>query len=199
MFIPFSRTPLTVLFVAVSILVYFLQQRFESVTLALLIAQTQQFGLIEIEYGEFYRLITPIFLHFGLAHIAFNSLLFLQLGQLIEWRFGSWHFVLLTLLLALLANLFQYYSQGPYFGGLSGVIYGFFGFIWIQGRINKEFRVRLPQHFIYLVLGLFIASWLGIFELLFGMHIANMAHTAGLVGGIALAVTYYLLNIRCKA
>lgn len=194
MFLPFSLTPASVFIVASSVFIYLLQQTSNNLEVALFISQSPYLGLAEIRHGEFYRLFTPMLLHFSLIHITFNSILFLQLGQMIEWRFGSFRFLILTLSLAAFSNLAQFLFEGPYFGGLSGVIYGFFGFIWLQSYINPEFQLRLPKSFIIMFFVLFVVSWLG----LLGLSIANVAHTAGFLFGLFYAILYKILKIRCR-
>ena len=54
-------------------------------------------GLDDVTHGQVWRLITPIFLHFGLIHLMFNMLMLRQLGAMIEIRRGVWRYLLLVL------------------------------------------------------------------------------------------------------
>ena len=73
--------------------------------------------------AEYLRIISPIFLHFGLLHLVFNCLWLGLLGSKIEIQEGSIHLLLIVLISAA-SNLSQYYWSGTvYFGGMSGVIY----------------------------------------------------------------------------
>ncbi len=140
--------------------------------------------LPEIKSGQWWRLISPIFLHFGLFHIVFNMVWVWQLGRLIEARQGSIVLLLLILLSAIASNLLQYTVEGPVFGGMSGVVYALFGYFWIQGQTNPNFGLQLTPPIIYLMLGWFVLCWSGLLDLAFGLKVANMAHTGGLVSGI---------------
>jgi membrane associated rhomboid family serine protease len=51
--------------------------------------------LVFVQNGEWYRIVTSGFLHFGLLHIGMNMLLLWQLGQLLEPTLGQWRFSLL--------------------------------------------------------------------------------------------------------
>jgi membrane associated rhomboid family serine protease len=51
--------------------------------------------LIYIQNGEWYRIVSSGFLHFGLLHVGMNMLLLWQLGQLLEPALGQWKFSLL--------------------------------------------------------------------------------------------------------
>lgn len=73
-----------------------------------------------IDFGQWWRLISPIFLHFGMLHLAFNGLWFWELGRRIELYSGSLWLLGLTILFGLTSNLAQWLvSPDVVFGGLS--------------------------------------------------------------------------------
>jgi membrane associated rhomboid family serine protease len=75
--------------------------------------------------GEYYRLITSGFLHFGIFHLGMNMLLLFQLGQLLEPAIGRVRFALLYFA-ALLAGSFGALLLSPlaFTGGASGAVFG---------------------------------------------------------------------------
>ena len=80
----------------------------------------------DIAAGQWWRTITPAFLHFKsfdslVTHFLFNALWWLTLGGLIETREGPLRLILLFLLAAVIGNTTGGYFYGSYFGGLSGV------------------------------------------------------------------------------
>ena len=82
--------------------------------------------------NEWWRLITPIFLHFSIAHLAFNCLWIYILGDKIEKMDGALILIILVIFSAVCSNLLQYlWTFSSLFGGLSGVIYGLLGFCMI--------------------------------------------------------------------
>lgn len=129
--------------------------------------------------GQFWRFLTPIFLHFGLAHIAFNMLWLWQLGGPFERRLSTAELLSFVILTGVASNLAQYFFD-PYvpFGGMSGVVYGLLGYFWVQGRINPRFGMALHRPIVVMMLIWFAVCWLGLIG-----NIANMAHTAGLLIG----------------
>jgi len=189
--------------VAISVVVFILMSVFDQQKIAapLLISEYIRPTLPEILGGEIWRLFTPMFLHFGIFHIVFNMLWTWELGRLIEWRQGIWILGILTVGVSLTSNLAQYFVSGPLFGGMSGVIYGYFGYIWIQSLTNPGFRVQLNPAIVKLLLGWFVICWTGILEKLFGLNVANSAHTAGLLSGIVIALIVsgvYRLSTRSR-
>jgi GlpG protein len=182
--------PLTIALVAVSIFVYLLMSfgPQQAIIAPLLISEYIRPTLPEILEGEVWRLVTPVFLHFGIFHITFNMLWTWELGRLIEWRQGAITLGVLTLLSGIAANLSQYLVSGPLFGGMSGVIYAYLGYVWIQGHTNPAFGVRINPAIVKLMLGWFVLCWSGILEKFLGLSVANTAHTAGLVTGIVAAL-----------
>jgi len=138
-------------------------------------------GLPEIKSGHLWRVITPIFLHFGFMHIIFNLYWLYYLGGGLEGRLGMFKFALFILFTAALSNIGQYIVEGsPSFGGMSGVNYALFGYIWIRGDRDPSFGIQLDRSTITLLLIWFAICFTGLVG-----NIANTAHTAGLVAGAA--------------
>ncbi|MFM7055619.1 MAG: rhomboid family intramembrane serine protease, partial [Planctomycetota bacterium] len=128
---------------------------------------------------QWWRPITPIFLHFGLLHIGFNMSWIWTLGRQIEFLRGSWKYGLLVLLIAVISNFAQLYWAGPGFGGMSGVVFGLVGYAWIKGRTAPQHGIGMPyEQMVYSVLFLFLCMT-GVFG-----AIANAAHFAGFATGI---------------
>ncbi len=185
---PLSRWPVTVALMVACVVVFLLMEwNREAVIGQLLISQYYHPVLPEIDAGEVWRLVTPSFLHFGIFHLGFNLLWTWEFGRLIESRQGSFLLAGIFVTSSLAANIAQFLVDGPAFGGMSGVIYTFFGYTWIQGLINPRFGARLNPSIVYLLLGWFIVCWTGILEPLFGLTVANTGHTAGLASGVALS------------
>ncbi|MCU0916219.1 MAG: rhomboid family intramembrane serine protease [Planctomycetes bacterium] len=137
-------------------------------------------GLPEIRHGQIWRLFTPMFLHFGFLHIFFNMLWLRDLGSMIEARKSSRLLLALVLVIAGISNLAQYVVEGPTFGGMSGVVYGLLGYMWMQGKFDPASRLSLePQTVTFMIAWFFLC--------LFGVigNIANTAHGAGLGVGVA--------------
>ena len=141
-----------------------------------------------IRQGEYWRLITPIFLHFGIIHILFNALWLWFLGVRIERVFGSFSLLILVLLLGVSSNIAQAIVSFPIpFGGVSGVVYGLFSFVWLLGVTTREPSFRLPPALFPLMFVFLIISWFGVFDMLAGGEVADTAHTTGFVGGLICA------------
>ena len=148
----------------------------------LLITNYVDAGMIEVRHGQVWRLITPIFIHFGFLHIALNMLWLWQLGGAIEYTRGPSVLVNLILVSAIISNWAEFQASGPLFGGMSGVIFALLGYLWAQGRFNPTFGFRLNSGLVTMVMSWFVICWSGVLEM-FGIHIANFAHTAGLISG----------------
>jgi GlpG protein len=134
-----------------------------------------------VRHGEVWRLVTPIFLHFGILHLLFNMLWLEQLGTTIESRLRSPRFLLLVLVMAIGSNLAQYAVSGPVFGGMSGVVYGLFGYVWMKSRYEPESGMFLSPNTVFWMIGWLVLCTVGVIP-----HAANAAHAAGLGLGVLL-------------
>ncbi len=139
--------------------------------------------------GQYWRLITPIFLHFGIFHVAFNSVWMWELGRRIEPLAGSMHMLMVVLLMALASNIAQYLWSGPsLFGGMSGVVYGLLGYVWMRNKVAPRPILALPSGLLVFMLVWLFAGMTGLIDLLISGSIANAAHGAGLVSGMVLGI-----------
>ena len=137
-------------------------------------------------HGQWWRLVTPTFLHFGTFHLVFNLLWLYLLGNLIERHLGSAVLLLLVLTVAIFSNLAQYWMTPLHlFGGMSAVIYGLLGFARLWPRLGGR-SLELPDGLMAFMLIWLALGFSGIMELV-GLHIANTAHLAGLLGGLLMA------------
>ena len=141
-----------------------------------------------MESGHIWRLVTPIFIHYGILHILFNCLWIWDLGKRIERYVPTWKYALLILITALTGNLLQYLVvKKLLFGGLSGVVYGFFGFLWVANQY-KIVELFIPKALFVFMLTFLALGYTGLLEFVFGIGLANWAHLGGLVGGLLYGV-----------
>jgi GlpG protein len=161
--------------------------------------------LASIRRGQIWRLFTTIFIHYGIIHLLFNMIWFFQFGTVIEHRYGTLKFALLVLVTAAISSLFQcgvpvaVGGSSPFFpkdsdvlitasGGMSGVLYGLFGFIWMKSTYDPKFGYRLSQSTVIILIGWLLFCMIppqmrsGIFD----GNVGNWAHGIGLLVGMAI-------------
>jgi GlpG protein len=137
--------------------------------------------LAEVRQGQLWRLVTPILIHFGWLHLIFNMFMLRDLGTIIENRLGALYLSFFVLAVAILSNLAQYaWTGNPLFGGMSGVVYGLFGFWWIRGKFDRSAIWPINPTTVQILLIWYVLCLVGIIG-----SIANVAHTVGLAAGIA--------------
>ncbi|PJK33319.1 rhomboid family intramembrane serine protease [Pseudomonas sp. S10E 269] len=134
--------------------------------------------------GQWWRLVTPMLIHFGILHLAMNGMWYWELGRRIEARQGSINLLGLTLLFSLVSNYAQYVYGGPgLFGGLSGVLYGLLGHCWIFQLLSPNPAYRLPRAVLVMMLVWLLLCLSGLVSMIGFGEIANAAHVGGLVIG----------------
>lgn len=143
--------------------------------------------VFSIPNAQYWRLISPVFLHFGPLHIVFNGLWLWELGRRLELAFGSRYVFGLFLLTALASNIAQVlFGNLGVFGGMSGVIYAFLGFCWCYQKLSPRQELAIPQSiFVVMTVWLLFCKFAGE---AFGLSVANAAHTGGLLIGLLLGL-----------
>ena len=166
-----------------------------------------------INQGQWFRLLTPIFLHIGLTHLAINCYSIWQIGPIVERLYGPSRFAALYLLTGIGGSIGS--LIGVYFGkvdvvsaGASGAIFGLLGVCLVT---SYKYRAEMPAQF-RRALGPGLMPVIAL-NLLFGFinnatamfgdktpltshFIGNSAHIGGLITGaiVALFIPYTLLN-----
>lgn len=139
---------------------------------------------LSTQYIEIWRIFTPSLLHFSLMHILFNLMWWWHLAGHIERLFGTSKLFSISIISSLFTNFGQSFFSGSAFGGLSGLIFSLIGYVWITSK-------HYPSKNIFVSNGLIIFSvlWLfiGYFDI-FGIKIANTAHTIGLIIGLLMGL-----------
>ncbi len=144
---------------------------------------------VNLKKGQVWRAITPIFLHMNPMHLVFNVLGLVALGRIIERWLGAWKYVLFVLVSAVLSNLLQglapeWMRGNPMFGGISGVVYALFGYLWVRTILNPNLGIRIPFPIIMILLVPLVIGFSGMVQ---NWDMADLAHLGGLVVGVAVA------------
>jgi len=140
----------------------------------------------EIARGEWWRFITPIFIHIGMLHLFFNSYALWIVGPQVEKLYGAARFVILYVLTGV-AGVYSSYFYHPQSesAGASGAIFGLFGVLLVFG---VRYRNSIPPFFKRAV-GTGVLPVI-VINLIIGFTIPaidNSAHIGGLLAGAALA------------
>ena len=148
--------------------------------------------------NEWWRLITPTFLHFSMTHLVFNCLWIYILGSRIEKLDGLSVFLFIFILTGILSNAGQFFWTQQYlFGGLSGSVYGLLGYCFIIELDGRHGRYGLPE-----ALYLFMFIWLlvgftGVLSFFGFGNVANTAHLVGMIAGFIIGlITKYRLKLK---
>ncbi|CAM3635615.1 rhomboid family intramembrane serine protease [Parendozoicomonas haliclonae] len=206
------RIPVTLLLIVASLVVAFLTglgNNYETVawfSMSEYLVQGDKIRYLPLsamyEHGDFswlfsWRVITPIFLHFGVFHLVFNMLWLLDLGHRIELRHKGLFLALLVLFTGAVSNIVQFVSADgfPLFGGMSGVIFGLLGFCWIRERFEPG-CYKVPSGIYMFMMAWLLIGFTGILGSLGLGQIANGAHAGGLLSGVAFGYLYNRFFVR---
>lgn len=152
------------------------------------------------QYGEYYRIFTSMFMHFGIEHLISNMLALMVLGEALERYVGKIRFLIIYLLSGIIGGIVSVASYAlrdrmVVSAGASGAVFGVLGAILVVtifGHIRSgEVRIE-PRRLIMFAL-------LSILSGFNDTGIDNYAHIGGLVSGIIIALIMVLITDRYKS
>jgi len=144
--------------------------------------------LVGVAHGDWWRMVTSMFLHGGYLHIALNMYSLYYVGSILEIQIGRWQFLLLYLGsgMAGSAGALVWSPLSPTVGA-SGAIFGILGALFIlerRGNIATEGQIA----------GLIVLNLVFTFALASSISVG--AHVGGLIGGIVLMWLFQQLPRR---
>ncbi len=134
-----------------------------------------------VAQGQWWRLISAIFIHSGIIHLAFNSYALIFIGPLLEEQLGRERFLVLYLTTGIFGFVVSNWYYPPMLTtvGASGAIFGLIGAaVTLSKRWSTWVRMLHQQLIHWAIYGL-------IYGLLLGAN--NAAHIGGLISGVVLA------------
>lgn len=150
---------------------------------------TERYALVPVfvAAGEWYRLLTPMLLHAGLAHIAFNGYALWLFGRQAELGLGTLRYLALFVVSGFAGNA-AHYAFGPCTGiavGASGGVFGVLGGLaWFVYQRRELPQARSQLRGIAVLIALNLALGFAV------PRIANLAHIGGLLAGIVLVAGF---------
>ena len=177
--------------IALNVLYFlFLEATGSSENTSFMVAHGAMYAPLVIEKGEYYRLITSVFMHFGISHIMNNMLILFILGDNLERALGHIKYLFFYLICGVGANIVSMaVNLGEYrnvvSAGASGAIFGVIGGLLYAVIINRGRLEDLSTRQLVVMI---------VWSLYFGFTstgVDNAAHIAGLLIGIVMGVLLY--------
>lgn len=188
-----SRKKMNLLMVILNILVFIILEILGDTTdIGFMLHYGAMYPMAIQESGEYYRLITSMFLHFGLEHLLFNMLLLLFAGDMLDQQVGAGKYLVIYLAGGVAGNLLSLCNslrlgEEVVSAGASGAIFAVIGaLVWIVLK-NKGKAEGINGR------GLCIMAVLSLAEGFSSVGVDAYAHLGGAVGGFLLSVILYRL------
>lgn len=162
-----------------------------------MVAHGAMYAPLILEGGEYYRLLTSVFMHFGINHIMNNMLILFILGDNLERALGHFKYLLFYLLcgvganvLSMIVNMGEYRSVVS--AGASGAIFGVIGGLLYAVLVNRGRLEDLSARQLVIMI---------VCSLYFGFTstgVDNAAHIGGLLFGIVMGILMYRKPRKCR-
>lgn len=185
------EAPCTVALIVINVAVFFIMSLFGNTEdVMFMLEHGAMFEPLITEEHEYYRIITSMFLHFGIEHLLNNMVILGALGWNLELETGKIRYLIIYLVSGIGGNLLSLYlgvSSAEYAvsAGASGAIFGLMGALLYVAARNRGRMGRISGKGVLFMIAL---------SLYFGITssgVDNAAHIGGLLCGFILAVILY--------
>lgn len=149
-------------------------------------------GLVHfnVVHGEWYRLISSMFLHFNFEHILMNMLSLFIFGKIVESIIGSWRMLIIYIISGLYGNFVSLsFNTTTISVGVSGAIFGLIGSIFVIMYLSKNFNKKMIGQLLIALVVLIVFS-------LFMSNINIMAHLGGFISGVLITLIGYYFKTQ---
>lgn len=162
---------------------------------AFIIAHGGLYPPLVLDNGEWYRLFTAMFLHFGIYHISNNMVILFFVGDKLEYALGKWKYLLIYLVSGLGGSLLSLYmmvqtNEMSVSAGASGAIFGVIGALLCVAIKNRGRVEGLTSR------GLVFMTALCLYFGLSSTGVDNWCHIGGLLTGFLMSFVLYRKKFR---
>lgn len=177
--------------IAVNIIYFlFLETTGSTLNTGFMVQRGAMYAPLILSYGEYYRLLTSVFMHFGISHLLNNMLVLFVLGDNLERALGKIKYLIFYLLCGIGANIVSLavnLGNGYYVvsAGASGAIFGVVGGLVYAVAVNRGRLEDLSTH--QLMILVVVTFYHGFTS----TGVDNAAHVGGLIIGIFLGMIFY--------
>lgn len=183
-------TPITYILILINIVIWLCMilylNRFSDVKL-LEVGGLVHFNVV---HGEWYRLISSMFLHFNFEHILMNMLSLFIFGKIVESIIGSWRMLIIYIISGLYGNFVSLsFNTTTISVGASGAIFGLIGSIFVIMYLSKNFNKKMIGQLLIALVVLIVFS-------LFMSNINIMAHLGGFISGVLITLIGYYFKTQ---
>ena len=186
-----KKAPCTILIAAINVIVFFVLS-FQGMTEdgAFMLKHGAMYVPLMIAQGEYYRLFTSMFLHFGFDHLLNNMVMLVLIGWNLEIEIGKIKFLLIYILSGLGGNILSAWwdiQTGEYAvsAGASGAIFGLIGaLLYVAIRNRGRIGDISGKGIIFMII-------LSLYYGFTSTGVDNMAHIGGVLSGFLLSILLY--------
>ncbi|WP_251942883.1 rhomboid family intramembrane serine protease [Staphylococcus sp. Marseille-Q5304] len=147
-------------------------------------------GLVHfnVVHGEWYRLISSIFLHYNFEHIFMNMLSLFIFGKIVESIIGSWRMLGIFIISGIFANFASLsFNTDTVSVGASGAIFGLIGAIIVFMYLSQKYDRKLIIQLLVVIAILILLS-------LLMSNVNIVAHIGGFIGGALITLMGYYFH-----
>lgn len=191
-----KRVPVNTIIIALNIFVFLIVEMTGSSLNSRHLLRWGAAGTLDIAQNhEYYRIVTSMFLHFGIQHLGNNMLVLLFIGDCLERNVGKWKYFFIYMLGGIGANYFSFFLEmrkGEYVvsAGASGAVFAAIGALIYVVLRNKGHVEN------FTVKQLAVMAFLSLYHGIASAGVDNAAHFGGLFCGFFLAILLYHKPVR---